>query len=161
MPSGSNSSGRGTQSRCAGANYHNRKREARFLADTTYPACYLWFIALFQKPANHLRQQQCALKKRSGSKSTGESAEEISRRWRVIEPPKIGNGRQSINVDVLRMYQLHQSRSPVRAAQAALLHTAPGILRDSVGIEDFVDHYGTGINSFRQPATACDVVRPN
>ena len=65
----------------------------------------------------------------------------------VFEPPKVWNEGYAIYVDVLGMNQFQQTGSPVCAAEPALFGAAPRSLRDSVSVEDLIDHHRARFNA--------------
>jgi hypothetical protein len=62
-------------------------------------------------------------------------------------------------MDVLRAHELKETGTTVRASQAALLCAPPGSLRNRVRVENFINHYGAGVDLSRQLLSARDVER--
>src|SRR5262245_52701812 len=121
----------------------------------------LHLFARLTPTTNHLRQQEHGLEDRPGSETAGESTKQFTGCLVVVKPPKVGNERHSIYVNVLRMDQFQQPGSPVGAAEPALLSATPRSLGNAVRIEDLINHNRAGIDARCHPLPAGDVVGPH
>src|ERR1043166_716301 len=72
--------------------------------------------------------------------SPDKAAKELAGIFAVIEPPKVWNEWQAIDVNVLRVHQFEQARASMRATETALLYATPRRLRDAVRVQYFIDH---------------------
>src|SRR5437868_1744968 len=154
--------------RCSQTRYHRQKNSCKSSCLlTTAPfarperTLLKTSIAALQPTPNHLRQQERSLQDRSRGESPGKSAKKPAGLRRIVEPPEIRNEPEMIHVNMLGVDEFQQPGAAMRSAKSALLHAAPGGLRDSMTVESLVYHDRPRVDALGDSLSAREVAGPD